>query len=104
MARSSYQVQHRPRRESKEVEVKTENQQLRSDAQKLRRENARLRRELQKRLPQELETQVEPALSEAPVTVPGPGCPECGSVDMKSFKGPTKTLIICANCKWRKAE
>lgn len=103
-----HQVQQRPRRESKEIELKTELQMLRAQNQKLRRENSRLRRDNEKLLARELsfddfEDVQEPAKSEAPLAKPDL-CPlEC-NVALRRIVTPVKTIVVCPTCKWRKTE
>lgn len=80
---------------------------FRSDNQKLRRENGRLRREIQK-LNAYLGERDEfaddaPLPVVEPQDVPKPGCPECGA-DLQVLTLPHKTLKVCPECKWRRAE
>lgn len=106
MARN-HAVQHRPSRESKQVELKNELQELRAQNQKLRRENARLRQkttELYNR-----EGVVDPIEFDPVDPVPAPANPndclnKCGS-GLRTLAMPNgKMLKVCPVCKWRITE
>lgn len=100
------QVPHRPKRENKELNNK-EMQQYRSENQKLRRENARLRRQINKLSTDELTESTEEvetlAAVESANIVKSDACPYCGFDNFLEFPTPTKIILVCRECKWRKA-
>lgn len=103
-----YRVQHRQRSESREVELKTELQQLRSQNQRLRRENARLRRDNDK-LRSNIESFSDDSEAESPPEPAPPpkkveGCPSGCGVELRRVPTPTRTVLVCPECHWRKAE
>lgn len=94
-----HQVQHKDRREERKnkelIDVKRENNQL-------KRQIARLTKQLSKALDANGEPVEE---SPAPaVVVARPKCEACQSLNIKSVKMPTSTLVVCKSCGWRKKE
>lgn len=106
MARN-HAVQHRPSRESKQVELKNELQELRTQNQKLRRENARLRQKTTELYNREGVT--EPAELDSVDPVAAPANPndclnKCGA-GLRVLSMPNgKTIKVCPACKWRIVE
>lgn len=108
MGHSHHRVQHRPRKESREIELKTEVSQLRSDNMKLRRENGRLRREVDKLNAHldsfdEFAEDIIPPLEVKPLVAPLV-CENRCQGELKRLVLPHKVLLVCPECKTRRTE
>lgn len=76
----------------------------------LKRENGQLKRKVSK-LQRQLQKALEGLFNDDDEEVRTPiakekkndgGCPECGSVSLKSVSIPTGSIITCTACKWHK--
>lgn len=104
MARN-HAAQHRPSRESKQIDLKNEVQELRSQNQKLRRENARLRSKTTELYNREGVTDhVEGMVDYVATPTAKDDCPNGCGVGLRTVQIPNKTLKVCPECKWRITE
>lgn len=78
-------------------------EQVRADNRKLKKENSRLRREIEKYYSFYVNNEVEEKTQES-VSIKSQECPVCKSNNLSTVNLGIKILLVCKDCKWRKAQ